>query len=172
MAAIATQTQVSAGGVAFRRARGKIKIALISVGEQGRWQLPKGLVDRGETSEAAAMREVREEAGIETELVQSLDKIEYWYYSTQGKQRVRVRKFVHFYLLRYRSGSVQNHDQEVNAAHWVDLDAAEETLTYKGEKQVMRQARQILQELDTTWTESKSSSTPSRAEEQEHSPSP
>src|SRR5512142_2355397 len=108
MPTTSTQTQVSAGGVAYRKVRNQVKVALISVGEQNRWQLPKGQVDKGESPEQTAVREVREEAGVETELVQPLDKIEYWYYSTARGKRIRFRKFVHFYLLRYRSGDVRN----------------------------------------------------------------
>src|SRR5947209_16323582 len=101
MSEVQTKTQVSAGGVAFRRRGKKTQVALISVGEDGRWQLPKGLVGKKEKTEDAAAREVREEAGIETETVGLIDKIEYWYFSTERGQRVRFHKFVYFYLMRY-----------------------------------------------------------------------
>src|SRR5829696_1948788 len=61
---VKTETQVSAGGAAFRKTATGLEVALISVGNPPRWQLPKGLVDSGETPEVAAVREVREEAGI------------------------------------------------------------------------------------------------------------
>ena len=66
MAKAKTRLEVSAGGVAFRRRDSVIEVALISVGGQNRWQLPKGIVDSKESTEAAAVREVREEAGIES----------------------------------------------------------------------------------------------------------
>jgi 8-oxo-dGTP pyrophosphatase MutT (NUDIX family) len=59
-----TETQVSAGGAVLRKTPAGLAVALISVGSPPRWQLPKGLVDAGETSEVAAVREVREEAGL------------------------------------------------------------------------------------------------------------
>jgi len=62
---VPTKLQVSAGGVAFRKRGRQTEIALISVGDDARWQLPKGLVDSGESTEAAAVREVREETGID-----------------------------------------------------------------------------------------------------------
>src|ERR1700690_2736207 len=75
--------QISAGGVAFRRQAGQIEVALISVGSGPRWQLPKGMVNPDETNEIAAQREVREEAGIDTELGALIDRVEYWYYASE-----------------------------------------------------------------------------------------
>jgi 8-oxo-dGTP diphosphatase len=136
--------QISAGGVAFRERRGQVQVALISVGDEGRWQLPKGIVDPGEATEAAAMREVREEAGIATELVERIDKIEYWYYSTERGERVRFHKFVYFYLLRYKSGHVRDHDHEVNEARWVEIDEAISLLAFASEKKVVGQAKGMI----------------------------
>jgi 8-oxo-dGTP pyrophosphatase MutT (NUDIX family) len=82
-----TRHQVSAGGVAYRLTGGAAEVALVLVGPQARsrWQLSKGLVEEGETPEECALREVREEAGIETELVAPLDRVEYWYYGTEAE---------------------------------------------------------------------------------------
>jgi 8-oxo-dGTP pyrophosphatase MutT (NUDIX family) len=141
--------QISAGGVAFRgRGAPEARVAIISVGERGRWQLPKGLVGKGETNEAAAMREVREEAGVETEMLGLIDKIEYWYFSTERGERVRFHKFVYFYLLRYTSGDVRNHDHEVNEARWVGLDEAREMLAFASEKKILERAALMIEELE------------------------
>jgi 8-oxo-dGTP pyrophosphatase MutT (NUDIX family) len=141
----ATLTQISSGGVAFRQQNGEIEVAIIQVGDDGRWQLPKGLVDEGEDSETAARREVREEAGLDTERLGLIDKVEYWYYSTQRGQRVRYHKFVYFYLLRYLSGDVRDHDQEVNEARWVAIEDAIEILSFKSEKQIVQQAKTMIE---------------------------
>ena len=145
MNVIPTKTQISAGGVVFRR-RGdaRVEVALISVGDENRWQLPKGLVDAGEDTETAAMREAREETGIETELIALLDKIEYWYYSKNRGGRVRFHKFVYFYLLRYMSGDVHDHDAEVNEARWVEIDEARTMLAFAGERKVVERAREMI----------------------------
>jgi 8-oxo-dGTP diphosphatase len=132
--------QVSAGGVAYRKTGATIEVALISVGKENRWQLPKGIVDPGETPEVTAVREVREEAGLQTELLEQLEKIEYWYVGNKGSQRVRFHKFVYFYLLRYSSGNIQDHDWEVNEARWVKISQAQQLLAFKSEKLVVAKA--------------------------------
>jgi 8-oxo-dGTP pyrophosphatase MutT (NUDIX family) len=141
---VETREQVSAGGVVFRRRGSHVEVALISVGSERRWQLPKGLVDAGETPEAAALREVREEAGVEAELVAPLEVIEYWFYSKGGAARVRFHKFVHFFLMRYVSGEVSDHDAEVNEARWVEIGEAAEMLAFKSEKKVVERARTLV----------------------------
>jgi 8-oxo-dGTP pyrophosphatase MutT (NUDIX family) len=144
MSTFETKEQVSAGGVVYRRRGGGFEVALISVGEQGRWQLPKGLVGRGETPQEAALREVAEETGLACEVVAELERVEYWYFSKGGARRVRFHKFVHFYLMRYLSGDVSGHDDEVNEARWVALEEAEGMLAFKGEKKTLREARERL----------------------------
>ena len=142
-----TRLQTSAGGVAFRHWRGRLCVALISVGDKRRWQLPKGIVDQDEASEAAALREVREEAGVDTELIELLDKIEYWYVSRERGQAVRFHKFVYFYLLRYLGGDVRRHDHEVHEARWFEIDQAIEALAFANEKEMVRRAKERLAAL-------------------------
>jgi 8-oxo-dGTP pyrophosphatase MutT (NUDIX family) len=142
---VPTRLQISAGGVAFRKRDGQVEVALISVGEDNRWQLPKGLVDKGESTEAAAVREVREETGIETEVVERIDKVEYWYFWKEEGKRVRYHKFVYFYLLRYKSGDVADHDREVNEARWVEIDGAVKMLAFDSEKKIVKEAMELIQ---------------------------
>jgi 8-oxo-dGTP diphosphatase len=144
MSAFETKEQVSAGGVVYRRRGRKFEVALISVGEAARWQLPKGLVGRGESAEEAALREVSEETGLACEVVAELERVEYWYFSKGGARRVRFHKFVHFYLMRYLSGDVSGHDDEVNEARWVEIEEAEKMLAFKGEKKALAEAWEML----------------------------
>ncbi len=144
MSAFVTKTQVSAGGVVFRRRGRRTEVALISVGEQSRWQLPKGLVGKREAPEAAALREAREETGLDCELVAPVEKIEYWYFATERGARVRYHKFVHFYLLRFTSGDVGDHDREVNEARWFEIGEATERLAFKTERAVVERAWEMI----------------------------
>lgn len=104
--------------------------------------MPKGIVDKGESTEAAALREVREEAGIDTSALSLIDKTEYWYYDK--RQRVRFHKFVYFYLLRYESGEVTDHDDEVNEARWVEIDEAIEMLAFDSESKIVEKAKGMI----------------------------
>jgi 8-oxo-dGTP pyrophosphatase MutT (NUDIX family) len=146
-AKVPTLDQVSAGGVAFRFTDSGPEIAIVCMKPKLRWQLPKGIVDEGETPEMTAVREVREEAGVETERRGLIETIEYWYRSVRNKQPVRYHKFVHFYLLEYRSGNVEEHDHEVEEARWVSFDEALRVLEFKSEREVVEKARGMLDRL-------------------------
>jgi len=144
---VTTMDQISAGGVAFRRSDSKPEIAIVSVKPKLRWQLPKGIVDPGESPQVAAVREVREEAGVETELIRLIETIEYWYRSAKHGKPVRYHKFVHFYLMEYRNGDVANHDHEVEEARWVSFEEALELLDFKSEREVVEKARAMIEAM-------------------------
>jgi 8-oxo-dGTP pyrophosphatase MutT (NUDIX family) len=145
---VTTMDQVSAGGVAFRWRDSEPDIAIVSVKPKLRWQLPKGIVDPGETPQVTAVREVREEAGIETDLIKLIETIEYWYRSLKYGKPVRYHKFVHFYLLEYKSGDVANHDHEVEESRWVSFDEALKMLDFKSERDVVEKAREMIAGLE------------------------
>jgi 8-oxo-dGTP pyrophosphatase MutT (NUDIX family) len=98
--------------------------------------LPKGHIDPGETSLQAALREVREETGVEAELVGELGEVRYWY-RRDGRA---VPKSVVFYLLRYLRGDTADHDEEVEEVRWMTLAQACVELTYEGEREVASRA--------------------------------
>jgi 8-oxo-dGTP pyrophosphatase MutT (NUDIX family) len=98
--------------------------------------LPKGHPEKDESAAAAALREVREEAGVHARLVDKLGDVRYWY--TRGGRR--VAKVVSFFLLEYVSGAVEDHDREVEHARWLSLEDASRELTYKGERDMVQRA--------------------------------
>ncbi len=137
--------QTSAGGVGYKKGKTSILVAIVSVGDKRRWQLPKGLVEKNETPESAAIRETREEAGITGEVESPLERIEYWYVGDHDGKQVRFHKIVHFFLLRYVSGDVADHDFEVNDSRWVTLDEARSMLSFATERKVLRIAAKLLE---------------------------
>ena len=145
---VTTMDQVSAGGVAFRWTEAEPQIAIVSMKPKLRWQLPKGIVDPGESPEITAVREVREEAGVETERLGLIETIEYWYRSFRNGKPVRYHKFVHFYLLKYTGGDVADHDHEVEEARWVSFEEALDLLEFKSEREVVEKARQMIEKLE------------------------
>ena len=98
--------------------------------------LPKGHPDGTESAQDAAVREVREEAGVSGELVEKLGDVRYWY---QRRGR-RVFKLVTFFLFEYRSGDLADHDHEVEEARWMPLSTAARSLTYAGEREMVARA--------------------------------
>ena len=143
---VRTETQTSAGGVVMRRGASGLEVALISVGSPPRWQLPKGLIDSGESAEAAALREVREEAGVSARIDRLVEMVEYWYQSSRGGERIRYHKFVHFFLMWYESGDVADHDHEVNEARWFPAAEAPKALAFRSERAIVEKAAAIVGE--------------------------
>jgi 8-oxo-dGTP pyrophosphatase MutT (NUDIX family) len=133
--------EFSAGGVVVRRMQGRPFVAVVRVRDKI-LALPKGHPDGNESAAEAARREVREETGLEAEVVERLGDVKYWY--VRGGER--VMKIVAFFLFRYRSGSVDNHDHEVEEALWIPLDEAPRRLAYKGEREMAEAAISRLQE--------------------------
>ena len=134
---MATSTEFSAGGVVVR---GDETIVIVPTRRAANGRavlaLPKGHVDPGETPAQAATREVREEAGVEAELVEKLGDVRYWY----QRNGMRIAKVVSFYLFDYRAGDPADHDAEVEVARWVPLEQAVRELSYRGEREMVRRA--------------------------------
>jgi 8-oxo-dGTP pyrophosphatase MutT (NUDIX family) len=127
--------EFSAGGLVIRNLRSRPHVAVVRVRDQV-LALPKGHPEQGESAQDAALREVREETGLEATPVEKLGDIRYWY----ARDGDRVLKIVSFFLLRYRSGRLEDHDHEVEEALWIPLEEAPERLAYRGEKDMAETA--------------------------------
>ena len=135
--------QTSAGGVIYKKVQsGGPQVALISVKEGKVWTLPKGTPDANESLEEAALREVSEETGLKGELAGKLGEITYWYFL--HPENVRCKKTVHFFLMNYISGDTKDHDREVDAAAWFPIGEALDTVSYKGDREMIEKAKIML----------------------------
>ncbi len=134
---MATSTEFSAGGVAVRDGQCVVIVPTRRAADGSKvLALPKGHPEEGESPSDAALREVREEAGVETVLVEKLGDTRYWYM----RDGERVAKVVAFFLLEYVSGDPADHDHEVERARWMALEQAARELTYKGEREMALRA--------------------------------
>ena len=138
-----TRFEASAGGVVYRSAPEGLLLLLAARrtrrGELA-WGLAKGLIEEGEGSEETARREVREETGIEAEIEEDLGKISY-FYVWEG---IRVKKSVHFYLMRATGGDVSRHDHEMEDVRWFPAGEALRLASYKTEREVLSRAAEEL----------------------------
>ncbi len=132
-----TETQVSAGGVVFRQTPSEPSVCLILRNAHGRdlWCLPKGHIEKGESDEEAATREVREETGILAQIESPLRAIRYSFFDQDSKKR--IMKTVHFFLMNYRGGSLDDHDNEVKRAEWVPVSKVLAQMCYPSEREVV-----------------------------------
>ena len=138
------ESVVSAGGVVYRRVDGRIEAVLCGRSNPVRWSLAKGTPDEGETLEETALREVREETGLEVTLDSNLGSIEYWFADRDSE--VRYHKTVHFYLMKAIGGDTDRHDPEFDVVRWFPFEEALRVAAYPNEAQVLRRALEQISE--------------------------
>ena len=129
---------ISAGGVVYRVLDGRLEIALCGLKTPPLWALPKGTPEVGETMEQTALREVREETGLEVAIRMPLGSIQYWFVRTQDG--VRCHKTVHFYLMVPTGGDTSLHDPEFDFVRWFPGRETMKVMTYDDEKAIVEKA--------------------------------
>ncbi|MBY6368395.1 NUDIX hydrolase [Rhodococcoides corynebacterioides] len=146
-----TVRETSAGGLVVDGLGGppeRLCAALIGrTDRRGRllWSLPKGHIERGETPEQTAEREVAEETGINGTVLAPLGSIDYWFV-TEGR---RVHKTVHHYLLRFTGGELSDEDVEVTEVAWVPLAELHTRLAYADERKLAARAGDLIDRMAT-----------------------
>jgi 8-oxo-dGTP diphosphatase len=141
---VKSRDEVSAGGLVVRRSERGVEVLICKDSFYHRWSLPKGIVDRGETYEQAAVREVREEGGVHARIVAPLGEPEKYVFTQRG---VRIFKTVHYFLLEYESGSTEDHDTEVEEAAWMSLDEAIQRVAYSSIKNLLERHRAMIESV-------------------------
>ncbi|MGH2418285.1 MAG: NUDIX hydrolase [Candidatus Limnocylindria bacterium] len=124
-----------------RRVDGQTEILLVHRRSPVLWALPKGTPDAGETREETALRETREETGIEVEIEAALTAIRYFF--VRGS--TRFHKTVHFFLMRPMGGALELHDGEFDEVRWVPVSEALALMNHATERSVVERAVALLQ---------------------------
>lgn len=134
-----TSRQVSAGGVLLRPGPKGAEVLLAARrtrrGEVV-WGLPKGLVEKGESFEEAAVREVREETGFEGAITAPLGSVSYWFVW----EGTRVNKTVHFFQMELTGGDAAFRDMEMEDVDWFPLATAADSVAFTSEREIIRKA--------------------------------
>lgn len=128
---MAVKWEFSAGGVVYKRDDDN-SLMILLIKNKDRYGFPKGNVERTEKKEDAAIREVKEETGVDAQIEEYLGNVEYWYRSAVDT----IHKFVYYYLMRYMSGEINPQKEEIEAAEWVPVDKVMDMLSFDKDKKV------------------------------------
>jgi len=142
--ALRTARATSAGGVVHRSVPDGHEIIVLHRRAPVLWALPKGTPDSGETIEETALRETREETGLEVEIEAPLTSIRYYF--VRGS--TRFHKTVHFFLMRPVGGDLELHDHEFDEVRWAAASEALALLTHATERSIVERALKILDGVD------------------------
>lgn len=140
MAALRNARATSAGGVVHRSVDGQIEVVVCHRREAPLWALPKGTPQAGETLQETALRETREETGLEVILQAPIRSVSYVFV----RGRTRFHKTVHFFLMRAVGGDVSQHDREFDEVRWVELTEALELMTHDTERALVEKAADMI----------------------------
>jgi 8-oxo-dGTP pyrophosphatase MutT (NUDIX family) len=141
--------ETSAGGIVYRYRGGSCMVLIAGRRRPptGRllWGFPKGHVEPGETLAEAAVREVREETGIEAVIQSLLGDVRYVFVKRPGADdAVRVRKRVRYYLMQPRGGRIADRDDELDAVRWCPLAEAATRVAFANERALLRRAAALM----------------------------
>jgi 8-oxo-dGTP pyrophosphatase MutT (NUDIX family) len=122
------EERIAAGGIVIETGSdGVRRVLLVHRPAYDDWSFPKGKADPGETTEQTALREVKEETGLDCRLIRELGATRYDYKSRKGSLRPKV---VHYFLMQKVAGEISTDGIEIDLAAWFDFDGAERLLTY------------------------------------------
>jgi 8-oxo-dGTP pyrophosphatase MutT (NUDIX family) len=136
------RAEYSSGGVVYRKVGDNdYEVALVYRKRHDDWSLPKGHIEEGETREETALREVKEETGLDARIVEPLGEVVYFYRRRNGDL---VRKTVYHFLLEALSDKFAEPSWEVTESRWVPITEAQTLLSYKNDAGVVAKAMAAL----------------------------
>jgi 8-oxo-dGTP diphosphatase len=135
--------EFSAGGIVYKKTRNNIYILVCQHSQHHGWVFPKGLIGdhiENENKEETAVREVKEETGVNAKIIMPLKEVSYWYVFNKEK----IKKTVYYFIMKYVSGNIENHDFEMENVEWVEKNKVKDKLTYKSDKKVWEEAEKFI----------------------------
>ncbi|HYP39669.1 MAG TPA: NUDIX hydrolase [Chloroflexia bacterium] len=141
MASTGVIGEYSAGGVVYRRTMEGYDIAVVQRARHEDWSLPKGHIEAGESREQAALREVKEETGLDAKIVGELGEVVYFY---RRREEGLVRKSVYHYLMEATNDKLGSPNWEVSEVRWVPITEAHTLLSYENDRGIVRKAQSLL----------------------------
>ena len=146
MPVLRTARATSAGGVVHRSVDGRHEIVILHRRVPVLWALPKGTPDSGETLEETALRETREETGLEVEIEAPIGSIRYFF--VRGS--TRFHKVVHFFVMRPIGGALELHDREFDEVRWAPVAEGLALLTHATERSMVEKALKLIDSVGRT----------------------
>ena len=131
----------SCGAVVFRKYHGNIELLLIKHVVGGHWSFPKGHVEPGETEEQTALREIKEETGIDVELNTSFREV------VSYSPKRDTTKDVIYFLGKAKTFQYTPQEEEIAQIKWVEIKLAHSFLTYDNDKQLVNKAKPMIRDL-------------------------
>ncbi len=131
--------EFSAGGIVYKKSP-SLQILVCQHSQHHGWVFPKGLINKKEKKEETAVREVKEETGIEAEIKKALTPSTYWYV-WEGE---KVKKTVYFFIMKFVGGDTKDHDFEMEKVEWIDYNDVSKRLTFDSDKKVWEEAKKLI----------------------------
>lgn len=131
----------SCGAVVFRKYHGNIELLLIKHVVGGHWSFPKGHVEPGETEEQTALREIKEETGIDVELNTFFREV------VSYSPKRDTTKDVIYFLGKAKTFQYTPQEEEIAQIKWVEINLAHSFLTYDNDKQLVNKAKPMIRDL-------------------------
>lgn len=140
--------EYSAGGVVYKFDN-ELMILVCQHSYHHGWVFPKGLIgDREEIAnegkEETAIREVKEETGVDAEIEKPLSPVSYFYTWDEGDKKEQIRKTVYYFLMKETGGDISVHDDEMENVEWIRAEEVEKRLTYPSDKKIWKEARELI----------------------------
>ena len=100
----------------------------------GHWGFPKGHVEKNETEEQTAIREVKEETNLDVEIINNKRYVEE-YITNKGREKEVV-----YFIAKKIGGEIKKQEEEIQEIKWFNIEEAIEMITYEGSRKIFKEA--------------------------------